>query len=256
MPLSQPTTGLLLVGHGTRDPRGQAEFLTLAERVGAALAPQPVEAGYIELSEPTIGDAFRRLVDQGVGQVRVVPLLLFAAGHAKSDVPEAIHQAAALHSHIKVDVTPPFGLDEHLLSLSERRYREAIAGRSAIEGLETYWLLVGRGSSDPTTTEDLARFGAERARRSSLTRFGHCFVAAARPTLADGLSAAASSEAKRIVVQPHLLFRGAVLDEVAAAVNRWGPRRPDIDWVMTAHLGPEQELVEAVIERALLEFKL
>jgi sirohydrochlorin cobaltochelatase len=250
MSLLKPTTGLLLVGHGTRHSSGQAEFLTLAEKVALVLAPQPVEAGFIELAEPTIGEAFDRLVERGVEQVRVVPLLLFAAGHAKSDVPKAILQAAAPHSHIRMDVVPSFGLDERILLLSERRYRESLAGRPFVTARETYLLLVGRGSSDASATEDLARFASERARRSSLPRFGHCFVAAARPTLAEGLATAAATGVERIVVQPHLLFLGAVLDEVAAAVARSRSQRPDIDWVTTAHLGPEQELVEAVIDRA------
>lgn len=250
MPLSGPTTAVLLVGHGTRDPSGQAEFRTLAAKVAAALAPAAVEAGNIELAEPTIGDAFGRLVERGVEQVRIVPLLLFAAGHAKLDVPEAIRQAAASHSHIRTDVVPPFGRDERILWLSERRYCEALAGRPVVTNQESYWLLVGRGSSDASACEDLARFAVERARRSSLSRFGYCFVAAARPTLAEGLATAMAGQVKRIVVQPHLLFRGAVLDEVAAAVERSHSERPDIDWVLTSHLGPEQELVEAVIEHA------
>jgi sirohydrochlorin ferrochelatase len=246
----KPTSGLLLVGHGTRHPEGRKEFQTLAEKVAAALVPQPVEVAYIELAEPTIGEAFQRLVERGAGQIRVVPLLLFTAGHAKGDIPEGVSQATALHPGITVDFAPPFGLDDRILKLSERRHREALAGQAAIPAELTYWLLVGRGSSDLIATQELSSFAAERARRSSLSKFGHCFVAAARPTLLEGLAAAALSETKRIVVQPHLLFRGAVLDEVTAAVARFKSERPGIDWVTAAHLGPEQEVVETVIERA------
>jgi sirohydrochlorin cobaltochelatase len=243
----RPTSGLLLVGHGTRHEEGQAEFRTIASKVAAALAPQPVEAGYIELNEPTIDEAFLRLVEHGAGHVRVAPLLLFAAGHARTDIPEAVSRATAMHPHVTVEFASPFGLDDRILALSQRRYREALAGRMPVLAEDTYWLLVGRGSSDPTASGELSKFAMERARRSSLPLFGHCFVAAARPTVPEGLFAAASLPVKRIVVQPHLLFRGAVLDEVTAAVARFESERPDIDWVTTAHLGPEQEVVDAVI---------
>ncbi len=246
----KPTSGLLLVGHGTRDARGQAEFHTIANKVAAALSPLPVEAGHIELAEPTVGEAFQRLMERGASHVRVAPLLLFAAGHAKADIPEAVSRATALHPQVTVDFATPFGLDDRILALSERRHREALAGRRPVPAEDTYWLLVGRGSSDPTASGELSQFAAKRAQRSSLLRFGHCFVAAARPTVPEGLAAAASLKVKRIVVQPHLLFQGAVLDEVTAAVARFESKRPDIDWVATAHLGPEQEVVEAVIERA------
>jgi sirohydrochlorin cobaltochelatase len=252
MSLLTSTPGILLLGHGTRDPHGQDEFLALTEKVALALAPQPVEAGFIELAEPAVGDAFCRLVKQGVDQIRVVPLLLFAAGHAKDDIPNAIRQMARHYPALEIDVSPPFGLDERILSLSERRYREAVADRQEIVDEDVYWLLVGRGSSDMSATDELARFAAERARRSSLARFGHCFVAAAQPTLFEGLSTAVSLAPERIVVQPHLLFRGAVLDEVAAAVARCRTQHPHMDWVVTAHLGPEQELVEAVLSHAVL----
>jgi sirohydrochlorin cobaltochelatase len=246
----KPTSGLLLVGHGTRDPSGQRDSHTLIAKIAAAVAPQPVEAGYIELTKPTIGEAIQRLVERGASHIRVVPLLLFTAGHSRSDIPVAVSQATALNPCLTVDFVPPFGLDDRILALSERLRREALAGRTPVAAEDTYWLLVGRGSSDSIATQELSSFAAERARRSLLSKFGHCFVAAARPTLLEGLAAAAASETKRIVVQPHLLFRGEVLDEVVAVVAQFAARRPDIDWVVTAHLGPEQEVVDAVIERA------
>jgi len=50
------------------------------------------------------------------------------------------------------------------------------------------------------------------------------FVAAARPTVDEALDRAAGGGRRRVLVQPHLLFRGHVEDQVAAAVA--GPRSP------------------------------
>jgi sirohydrochlorin cobaltochelatase len=249
MSVNKPTTGLLLIGHGTRDLAGQRECQIIMAKVEAAVAPQPVEAGYLELTEPTVGEALKRLADRGAREVRVVPLLLFEAGHAKSDVPAAIRQVAADLYETVVDIAPPFELHDHIVSLSERRFQEALAQRPPLPVETIYWLLVGRGSSDSTATRSLSQFAAMRARRSSLSRFGHCYVAAARPALAEGLATAASFDVKRVVVQPHLLFRGAVLNDIAAAVCNWQSKRPDIDWVTVSHLGPEQEVVNAVLDR-------
>ncbi len=87
--------GLLLVGHGTRDARGLAEFQTIARRVAEVADGFLVEACYLELAEPSIATAMRRLLERGVRRVTVAPLLLFAAGHAKRDIPGAVEAARA-----------------------------------------------------------------------------------------------------------------------------------------------------------------
>jgi sirohydrochlorin cobaltochelatase len=251
----QNNIGVLLVAHGTRDECGLGEIRTLSARVTSALAPCPVETGFIELAEPTIGGAFAGLVERGVLKVRVVPLLLFAAGHAKDDIPQAIRIAAEIHKNVEITIALPFGLDERIRLLSQRRFAEAQSGRPRLPPDETYWLLVGRGSSDSDATAEFGRFACGQAERLKLARFGWSFVAAAQPTLETALKRAAETAtigAKRIVVQPHLLFRGAVLDELHAAVAGWQTKCPGIDWVVCAHLGPEKELVDAVIDRATI----
>jgi sirohydrochlorin ferrochelatase len=245
-------SGVLLVAHGTRDRFGLSEVQTLSAEVADAVAPWPVETGFIELAEPTIGRAFDRLIQRGARRVRVVPLLLFAAGHAKVDLPQTLWKAAEVYKNVEISAAPPFGLDERISALSRRRFVEALSGRPHVATDKTYWLLVGRGSSDTEATAEFGRFAQQQARRVEIAQFSWSFVAAARPTLEAGLELAADSAAqglKRIVVQPHLLFHGAVLDKVSAAVARWRTKCPNLDWVPCAHLGPEQELVDAVIER-------
>jgi sirohydrochlorin cobaltochelatase len=215
-----------------------------------------VEAGFLELAQPTIGEAFDRLVQRGATQIRVCPLLLFAAGHARSDVPEAIQRAAARHSEMRIEIGEPFGCGEWLLALSKRRYDEAVAPAAERRGgtlprgaweRECYLLLVGRGSSDATATAEMNRFAELRVKQSSLDKFGVAFVAAAHPTLDEGLEQAAAAGVRQIVVQPHLLFRGEVLATIQSAVARWQTERPELEWITTSHLGPEQELVQAVL---------
>lgn len=253
MNVTKSNIGLLLVGHGTRDQAGMAEVRTLTGRVAESVAPWPVEIGFIELAEPTIGGAFKRLVERGVQDVRVVPLLLFAAGHAKTDLPRAIRDASDVHKNVEVSIAPPFELDERIRSLSQRRFDEALSGRPYLSADQVYWLLVGRGASDLKATSEFGRFTGQQAQRLELPNSSCAFVAAAQPTLEAGLNRAAATAAsgvKRIFVQPHLMFRGVVLHQVHTAVAGWQTKCPGIDWVICAHLGPEQELVDAVVERA------
>ena len=83
-------TGVLVVGHGTADPIGAAETADVAAAVAGLLPDMPVELGFLEVIGPTIADAVTRLAARGCRDVIAAPLLLFAAGHAKRDVPEAV----------------------------------------------------------------------------------------------------------------------------------------------------------------------
>ena len=89
--------GLLLVGHGTRSEEGTDEFLRLAAMVAAALPGVATEPAFLELSPPVAADAVDRLVAAGARRVAVVPVMLTSAGHAKSDVPALLYEAALRH---------------------------------------------------------------------------------------------------------------------------------------------------------------
>src|SRR5436190_669000 len=96
---SKPTDrGLLLVGHGTRDAEGLAEFASLARLVMERLPEFAVEPCFLELAEPDIPTAVHRLMASGIRQLTVAPLLLFAAGHAKRDIPMTVAEAIKARS--------------------------------------------------------------------------------------------------------------------------------------------------------------
>ncbi len=244
------SSAVLLVGHGTRDVDGLAEFERLAESVAGHVNGKRVRRAYLELAKPTIPEAIERLAAEGTRSIRVVPLLLFAAAHARRDLPVAVEAAAPQHPRLNVEIAPAFGCDEEILSLSERRFEEALADRSVVGRERTMLLLVGRGTSDTEALEEVRRFAELRRVQSGVGRAEICFVAAVRPSLAEGLAMAAQSGYARVVVQPHLLFAGQVLDEIQAAVRLIDSQRTGVEWILTRHLGPEEELVRVVVRRA------
>lgn len=244
--------GVLVIGHGTADPVGAAETRQVAATVASLLPDVPVELGFLEVIAPTIGDAVARLAARGCGSLVAAPLLLFAAGHATRDVPEAVAAAAASQG-MDVRQTVAFGCCEEIVTLSRARRHEALAGRGRVAAAETALVMIGRGSSDPAAVTHLAALadaalaGEERPARVELG-----FVAAAAPRLADALETACDPTAtrlRRVLVQPHLLFRGHVEDEVTDAVERSRARRADLEWIQVARLGADPLVARAVIRR-------
>jgi sirohydrochlorin cobaltochelatase len=238
----------LLIGHGTRDSAGLAELREVARRLAAASPQVLVQHCFLELAEPTIAAGILRCVEQGVRQLTVQPLLLFAAGHAKRDIPEEVDRAARQYPLLQLRVSQPLGCHPKLLDLSELRYAEALASFPGVPDGETLLLLVGRGSRDPETNSEMARFSRLRWERRELGWVETCFTAMTWPSLADGLAAAATLAKRRIVVQPHLLFAGELLSRVQQEAAAAARRHPEKQWVLAPHLGPHALLIDALVD--------
>jgi sirohydrochlorin ferrochelatase len=238
--------GLLIVGHGTRDKVGLDEFGALVERIRFR-TDCPVEPGFLELAQPTIAEGLARLIDRGAERITIAPLLLFAAGHAKRDIPAAVAEFVARYPNLAIQQTPPLELHESVLELSARRFNEAIAMQPKMESAETLLVMVGRGSRDLDATTEMHRFARLRAGRTPVGEVRVCFLAMQSPALSDVLSDAAARDFPRIVVQPHLLFHGVLYDEIKSAVEV-RRRQSQKEWILTSVLGPEPELADGVLD--------
>jgi len=251
---SKPTDrGLLLVGHGTRDADGLAEFAILARMVMERLPEFAVEPCFLELAEPDIPTAVHRLMDRGIRQLTVAPLLLFAAGHAKRDIPMAVAAAIKARggaSDLQIVQLPPLECHARIVELSTLRFQEALRNRRPVALDDTMLLLVARGSSYPEALAEMQRFARLRHQQTSVDWTEVCFAAVAEPDLAEGLRRAAASQYRRIVVQPHLLFTGQVLSQIERSVAAIAETHAEKEWIVTAHLGPSPLVAAAVAELA------
>lgn len=253
-----PGIGVVVAGHGTIDPVGAEETLAVARLVAGMLPGVPVEAGFLEVIGPTIGDAIQRLADRGCREVVAAPLLLFTAGHARRDVPEAVREGAT-RAGLVVRQAEALGCHPAVVALSRARRDEAVAPLAAVPPDRTTLVMVGRGASDPSAPAQLEAFAVSTCGPADggQDRFGRLqlgFVAAARPTLAEAIAAAsmpvAAGPVLRVIVQPHLLFRGHVEEQVTAAVAEARRRHPAIEWVQAGRLGADPLVARAVVERA------
>ena len=236
-------TGLLLVGHGTRSEVGTAQFLALAEtirqRAGGELR---VEAAFLEMRQPDIDSAVERLVGQGIERLVTMPLLLYAAGHAKDDVPGAVATSLARRGRSEIPQTQARHLGCHpaVLELSRLRTEEAESkfhdpmSKSQISS--KCLLLVGRGSHDEGATAEMREFAVLRQQPLQSERVEVAFLAMARPLLAEQLAVVARHGYRRVIVQPHLLFCGELVDSIERQVAEMKGRYPETEWITTRPL--------------------
>jgi len=243
--------GVVVVGHGTADETGARETAEVAALVAALMPGVPVELGFLEVIEPSIAVAVGRLAAQGCRELVAAPLLLFSAGHAQRDVPEAL-AAAVASAGVTAWQAEPLGLHGALVELSARRRHEALRDRVPVPASDTVLAVLGRGASDPGALGRLQAFAAATLSADDGWRPGRIeygFAAAARPTLDEALANAAAGGPRRVVVQPHLLFRGHVEDQVSTAVARAREAWPLVDWVQVGRLGADPLVARVVADR-------
>lgn len=247
-------SGLLIVGHGSREAVGVREFLATVEQMRTLAQRTPIEPCFLEFAEPSIAEGFRRLVAQGVREVIVSPVLLFAAGHAKRDIPDAVAAVAAQVPGVTTRQAEHLGSEPSLLALSQLRYDEALAS-TAKSFDQTLLVLVGRGSLDAQATAEMHAFARKRERilesgGGPSPAVEVAFVAMAEPRLPSVLEKLAAGPPKRIVVQPHLLFGGVLLDRITEIVGEFASRHPQHEWLAVDHLGAHPLVAEALLARA------
>jgi sirohydrochlorin ferrochelatase len=238
--------GVLLVGHGTRNAVGRAEFLQTAAAVDDLLSHLEVQPCFLELAAPDIATAVERLIQRSLRGICVMPVMLLAANHVKRDIPIAVAEAVRKYGGPPTIQAPHLGCHKVLLELSAQRYQEALAGRRQESGDNPLLIMVGRGSRDSKAVEEMRRFVRLRCELTPVAGVETCFAAMAEPSLNQTLAVASRGPYRHVVVQPHLLFDGKLLARVRAQVETFARNNSSITWTMADHLGPSPLLAEAV----------
>ena len=134
--------GVMLCGHGSRNKLAVGEFANLSGTLSQRLSGIPVDYGYLEFADPVITHGLDKLRERGVTKIYALPGMLFAAGHAKNDIPSVLNTYAARHG-IEIDYGRELGVD---LKNAQRRRRTRRRGRGCRRdrGLPSRHLVDGR----------------------------------------------------------------------------------------------------------------
>jgi sirohydrochlorin cobaltochelatase len=240
---------LLIVGHGSRDADGIAEFLDLGRHFRGRLPDVPVEIAFLEFARPTIQQGIDRLAQEGTKTIVVIPGVLMAAGHAKNDMASEVRLARQRHPALDVRMGNALDVDHRLLQLCRLRYQEALASRPAVAPADTLLLLVGRGSSDPDANANIAKVARFLQEGYPAGWSAIAFSGIAQPLLEDAWPICERAGFRRIVVQPYFLFTGVLLKRIYAFVAQRQQARPDLQIIATPHLQAHPLLIDAFIQR-------
>jgi len=209
--LTAAMQGIVVLGHGTKDPEGTAEFLGYVEGLRRRTG-EHVEAGVLEYPGETLPDvqtAFDRAAARGVTDIVGLPALLFFAGHTRDDMPEQLELARARHPELRVTLAGPLGVDERLLRVIEDRLAPFEPGP------DTAVLLVGRGSLSSEANADLHKTARMLWDRNRYGWVESCFVSVAPPGVPQGIDRCFRLGARRVLVVPYFLNTGVLAKRIS-----------------------------------------
>ena len=238
---------VLLVGHGSRREKSNEQVRTLAaaleERLGL-----PVDAGFLELAEPSIPDAIAGLAP-AVSRLTVVQLSLFAASHVKNDVPLAVEQARATHD-VGIDAGGHLGVHPALVDLLDDRAAAVEAELGVDRETDDVAVVVcARGSSDPDANADAHKLARLLYEGRSFSRAAATFIGVTEPTLDETLHTVAKSRPDAVVVLPYMLGDGVLTGRIRDGAAEFDAEYPYVDAGAGDPLGTDSRLLDVLGDR-------
>jgi sirohydrochlorin cobaltochelatase len=246
-------TGVMICGHGSRSQAAVDEFAVLAEKLPALLpAEWLVDYGYLEFANPVIRDGLDRLRAAGCTRILAVPGMLFAAMHAKNDIPSVLNTYAARHG-VEVRYGRELGVDPRMIAAAADRVREALARANAELGelalAETCLVVIGRGASDPDANANVSKIARMLWEGMG---FGWCEVGYSGvtfPLVEPCLQHVTRLGYKRVIVFPYFLFTGILIDRIYGFTDKVAAAHPGIDFVKAGYLKDHPLVLETFAER-------
>ncbi len=244
--------GVMICGHGSRSQAAVDEFAVLAEKLPAYLPDWPVEYGYLEFANPVIRAGLDRLREAGCDHILAVPGMLFAAMHAKNDIPTVLNTYAAEHG-VKVQYGRELGVDPKMIAAAGARVREAVDRANAEHGelplAETALVVIGRGASDPDANSNVSKIARMLWEGMGFGWAEVGYSGVTFPLVEPCLEHVAKLGYKRVIVFPYFLFTGVLIDRIYGFTDMVAKAHPSIQWVKAGYLNDHDLVLATFAER-------
>ena len=263
---------ILVVGHGTRNPLGADQLRDLVAQMQSILPTVTIRGSFLELAEPSIEQTISELAATGIQSILVVPILLFSAAHAKQDIPDAVKQASAPVGIQILGQTPSLGTHPSVLKLSSTRFQEVQRLQSGqccplgacarvrcssnqceslnVDQGRIGLAMVGRGTSDQIALDHMRLLTSMHVANLGLETYETGFFAGGTPNVDSLLDLASLWECDTVVIQPHLLFEGDLMDQLRAKTLSRQQSHPTKRWLIARTLGADPLLANVFLDLA------
>jgi sirohydrochlorin cobaltochelatase len=242
--------GVMVCGHGSRDEDAVSEFLNFAKKLKNQLLQYELDWGFLEFANPVIKSGLDSLREKGIREIMSVPVMLFAAGHAKNDIPSVLNAYQAQYPELSISYGRELGIDLKLIRAAGERVKDAIEQADGdISPEETWLMVVGRGASDPDANSNVSKVTRMLWEGLGLGWAETAYSGVTFPLIKPGLQHASKLGYKRIVVFPYFLFTGILVKRIYQYTDMVAAEHPEIQFVKASYLNDHPLVLDTFSER-------
>ncbi len=241
-------TTFLLVCHGSRKRDGNQETLAFAAQWRERHPGRRIETCFIEHAEVLLDEGLDRAV-RGARKVVAIPLILNAAGHVKTDLPDAIAAARVRHPGVEFTVTRHLGMGREIFKVLQDRLDRLMRQLALPDPRTTGVILLGRGSSDAGANGELAKMARWLYEASDHELVDLAFTGIAWPRLESVVQRHARLGMMQIAVLPVYLFTGVLIERIGAQVERLRRQYPQVAFALGTHFGSDPGVFDLIDAR-------
>ena len=240
----------MVCGHGSRDTGAVEEFQAVARGIKERLPQYETDWGFLEFATPVIRTGLDALRAKGIRKVLAVPGMLFAAGHAKNDIPSVLNAYQTQNPELEISYARELGIDLKLIRAAGERVEDAL--QKAGDGVsreDTLLVVVGRGASDPDANSNVAKVTRMLWEGLGLGWAETAYSGVTFPLVEPGLEHATRLGYKRIVVFPYFLFTGILVQRIYHYTDIVAAKHPEIEFIKASYLNDHPLVLDAFAER-------
>ena len=240
----------MVCGHGSRDTGAVEEFQAVAQGLKERLPQYETDWGFLEFATPVIRTGLDALRAKGIRKVLAVPGMLFAAGHAKNDIPSVLNAYQTQNPELEISYARELGIDLKLIRAAGERVEDAL--QKAGDGVsreDTLLVVVGRGASDPDANSNVAKVTRMLWEGLGLGWAETAYSGVTFPLVEPGLEHATRLGYKRIVVFPYFLFTGILVQRIYHYTDIVAAKHPEIEFIKASYLNDHPLVLDAFAER-------
>jgi len=245
-------SGIIICGHGSRAKIAEEEFSLLAKGLRARFPTLKIEYGFLEYSSPNIHMALDRLREDGIKHIFAVPGMLFAATHAKNDIPSVLTTYKESYPELTIEYGKELGLHDEMISAFQHRVLESL-GHASVPAAGTLYdtmlVVVGRGTSVVDANADAAKLTRILSENLGFGWSETVYSGVTYPSVGRGLEMALKLGFKKIVIAPYFLFGGRLIDRIYAYVDKVALENPDVEFIKADYLRDQSHVLNTFITR-------
>ena len=241
---------ICLIGHGSRDPKGVEEFLTLAQKLHKRKFCQIVESGFLEFAKPNITEALSACRLNDVKNIIILPGILFSGKHTQRDVPNTVDEVFRNHPEINLIFAEPLATQPKVIEACQKRIEEEEKNSpKPISRSETLLVTIGHGSRDTDFNSEVVKTLSHLGEKMGFGKTLPCFAGTSQHYMEDMQEKFSPQGFRRVILLPFFLFDGIWVKRVHTLADTFQSKYPDTEFLKASCLSHHDLIIDALIQR-------